>query len=290
MRKITLLLALMLSISTFAQGTIEVLSYPEKFAAGNAIFGPAVGEDPIVIRCTKIAFSDVDCPSPIRDTSEMVTALSGLTIPATGNLTDIDATNSKQNIGGANRGFSIIHQMAAQDATFPDYIRDYVDHGDGTMSFVLVHTRWSEGGGQAFVNGNLYTLIQRIFNRTDGTSSSAITVKDDGTGTTVVAGMEYDDSATIESDATLISRANNILNTLGAKSFNKETVSFYPNPVQDQIHFSKDIQTKSYKLMSITGAVVKEVDASSSVLDVSELSPGVYIVSTDAGFAKFIKL
>ena len=110
MKKITLLFAILISANFYGQGTIEVLSYPTVFAQGTAIFGPAVGEDPIVIRFTKIAYTNVDCPAPIRDTSVMVTDLTGLTIPATGNLTDIDGTNSKHNIGGTNRGFSTIHQ------------------------------------------------------------------------------------------------------------------------------------------------------------------------------------
>lgn len=75
---------------------------------------------------------------------------------------------------------------------------------------------------------------------------------------------------------------------LGTASFNKNTISFYPNPAKDIVTFGKDVESKSYKVLSMTGALIKEVPATGT-LNVSDLASGTYILSTDAGTAKIIK-
>ncbi|WP_303317038.1 T9SS type A sorting domain-containing protein [Flavivirga abyssicola] len=62
----------------------------------------------------------------------------------------------------------------------------------------------------------------------------------------------------------------------------------YPNPVSTVMTISKNVKTKTYKVVNIVGSTVKEVEASGS-MDVSDLSGGVYFLVTDSGIAKFVK-
>ncbi|WPR73127.1 T9SS type A sorting domain-containing protein [Flavobacterium sp. NG2] len=79
------------------------------------------------------------------------------------------------------------------------------------------------------------------------------------------------------------------ISTLGTADFSKQKLSsFYPNPVKDIITIGSDVETKTYKVLSLTGAVLKEVPATGT-LNVSDLASGTYILSTDAGNAKIIK-
>ena len=59
MKKITLLFTLLLGVISLsnAQITLQVLSHPNEFtvdAADAAVFGPSVGEQPLVIRISNI--------------------------------------------------------------------------------------------------------------------------------------------------------------------------------------------------------------------------------------------
>lgn len=76
--------------------------------------------------------------------------------------------------------------------------------------------------------------------------------------------------------------------SLATQSFNKSTIAFYPNPATDVITFGNEVSTKSYKVLSMTGSVVKEAPATGS-LNVSDLAKGTYIISTDSGIGKLIK-
>ncbi|MGC6430704.1 MAG: T9SS type A sorting domain-containing protein [Jejuia sp.] len=75
---------------------------------------------------------------------------------------------------------------------------------------------------------------------------------------------------------------------LSTKSFEKFS-SFYPNPVNDVIYINNDVQTKSYKVISITGALLKEIDGEARSIDVSDLKTGIYFLSTDDRVGKFVK-
>jgi len=77
--------------------------------------------------------------------------------------------------------------------------------------------------------------------------------------------------------------------SLSTNEFEKLT-SFYPNPVKDVIYFGNDVQTKSYKVLSITGSLIKEIEAVQKSLDVSDLKTGMYFLATDSAVGKFIKL
>ncbi|GEM_PF-5875128 len=65
--------------------------------------------------------------------------------------------------------------------------------------------------------------------------------------------------------------------------------SFYPNPVNDVIHINNDVQVDSYKVFSITGALLKEIEGTSRTIDVSELKTGIYFLSAGDRVGKFIK-
>lgn len=58
--------------------------------------------------------------------------------------------------------------------------------------------------------------------------------------------------------------------------------------VKDIITIGSDVETKTYKVLSLTGAVLKEVPATGT-LNISDLASGTYILSTGAGNAKIIK-
>lgn len=75
---------------------------------------------------------------------------------------------------------------------------------------------------------------------------------------------------------------------LSTKDFQKFS-SFYPNPVNDKIYFNNDVQTDSYKVLSVTGALIREVDGSSRSIDVSDLKAGLYFIATDDSVGKFVK-
>jgi hypothetical protein len=75
---------------------------------------------------------------------------------------------------------------------------------------------------------------------------------------------------------------------LSNKEFKKLT-SFYPNPAENELHFGSDVITDSYKILSVTGALIRDVKATSRTLDVSYLKTGLYFIATDSGVAKFLK-
>lgn len=75
---------------------------------------------------------------------------------------------------------------------------------------------------------------------------------------------------------------------LSRASFNKNSISFYPNPAKDIVTFGNAVESKTYKVLSLTGALVKEAPATGT-LNVSDLAKGNYIIATDSGIGKLIK-
>lgn len=90
-----------------------------------------------------------------------------------------------------------------------------------------------------------------------------------------------------DSQIAKIKTANEIT-ALGTKKFLKKAIAFYPNPARDLVTFSDEIATKTYKVINLSGAIVKEVPATGT-LNVSDLAKGIYIIATDSGTAKLIK-
>lgn len=82
--------------------------------------------------------------------------------------------------------------------------------------------------------------------------------------------------------------------TLANEKFENETnkVVFYPNPVQDNLNISSDTTVKSLIITDSTGKTVKTIKNADNIqsVDVSNLSNGLYILSTDnKQIFKFIK-
>lgn len=76
--------------------------------------------------------------------------------------------------------------------------------------------------------------------------------------------------------------------TLSTKTFINNNVAIYPNPAQDIITFGSQVITKTYKVLNLNGAVIKET-AATGTLNVSDLANGTYIIMTDMGSAKLLK-
>ncbi len=76
--------------------------------------------------------------------------------------------------------------------------------------------------------------------------------------------------------------------TLGVSKYEKLT-SFYPNPVKDIVYFGNDVQTENYKVLSVTGALIREEKATKNSMDLSNLKPGLYFLATDKSVAKIVK-
>ncbi len=149
--------------------------------------------------------------------------------------------------------------------------------------------------GQNFINGTSqkpfnFIDIQEVTNDvdTDGVNTFAV----DGTDLDVCPNTPIGEIGTIDTDPSspTYGCSDNEQNTLSVSEVNNSSINglFGPNPVIDTIEISSTIITKTYKVVSLSGALIKEVAAEGS-LDVSDLTKGVYFLVTDAGVGKIIK-
>ncbi|MDQ5929259.1 MAG: hypothetical protein QG594_1037 [Bacteroidota bacterium] len=71
----------------------------------------------------------------------------------------------------------------------------------------------------------------------------------------------------------------------------KEKISFYPNPVINNLNFISDDEIKSITISNLTGTILKTVKSDNiKTVDLSDLTSGMYILSTDSNKqAKFLK-
>jgi hypothetical protein len=116
----------------------------------------------------------------------------------------------------------------------------------------------------------------RVFLNTTTPDFTGSTVAAEGTGTTH-KNFRFNSNLPIVSEA-----------TLSNETFENISRSIYPNPASTELMVSRDIKTKTYKVVSLLGLTIKEVKANGSI-DVSNLSKGIYILVTDTGVAKFVK-
>jgi hypothetical protein len=65
--------------------------------------------------------------------------------------------------------------------------------------------------------------------------------------------------------------------TLGNDSFEKESISFYPNPFTDKLNISSTVYS-NYEVYSTTGALVKKGAIMNTELDMKGLSSGMYLL------------
>lgn len=81
---------------------------------------------------------------------------------------------------------------------------------------------------------------------------------------------------------------DNNCNALGIYEFDKDKAPvYYPNPATNALYFSQ--QQKNIKIYNIQGTLIYQSLAETSEISVASFAPGIYIVSTENGFFKFIK-
>ncbi|WP_010523499.1 T9SS type A sorting domain-containing protein [Aquimarina agarivorans] len=74
-------------------------------------------------------------------------------------------------------------------------------------------------------------------------------------------------------------------NTLSNNNFSKDNIASAISQEPGKINISTNVETDTYKLYDLSGAVVVDKPADGSI-DVSALPSGVYIIATDSGLAK----
>ncbi|MBA4283742.1 MAG: hypothetical protein C0432_05565 [Candidatus Puniceispirillum sp.] len=81
-----------------------------------------------------------------------------------------------------------------------------------------------------------------------------------------------------------------VLETLGVKTENKIATFVFPNPVENTLYFSAELEGADISVFSLTGSVLmnQKVDPNNS-LDVSNLKTGTYIIIANKGGKQIIK-
>ena len=70
-----------------------------------------------------------------------------------------------------------------------------------------------------------------------------------------------------------------------------QQLAVYPNPANDVLRIDNLTDNQSVTIYSINGAIVKKVIAShNTIIDISDLRTGLYIIGVDNKFSKFIKM
>ena len=288
MKKITLLFTLLLGVISLsnAQITLQVLSHPNEFtvdAADAAVFGPSVGEQPLVIRISNIpdeTLTTNSAPAPIRLASNVQTALGTVTIPASGDFSGLLGGNTF-NPGGTNYGFTNLHQVQINNPSSVGSNFIKTSNGDGTFNVVLIHTRFTQA--VAYVEGTDYIVVQRSF--LAAVEPSALPVKSDGGSGYVIAPMKYVAASTIETEAELLAKASL---TLSNSKFSKSklTSAFY-SASKRAIVINDNIQGK-FSIYNLLGQSVLKGTLAKQI-NVETLKSGLYILSTESGSLKFVK-
>ena len=170
----------------------------------------------------------------------------------------------------------------AELAAKADYLKK-TDNGNGTFNLVLIHTKFTQDGANAFVNLTNYIVVQRSF--VASPEPGGLAVKSDGGSGYVIAPMLLDNSLSSEDEAVLLQKANQVLST---SIFNKSKLDAYYNTSTGNVVVnSKDI-SGNYNIYDIMGrSISKGVIASE--ISVQNLVSGIYFLTTDQGILKFAK-
>ena len=142
--------------------------------------------------------------------------------------------------------------------------------------------------------GTSYGTLLTSFTLTTGDSLSWVSVTGEdlknevatlkGEGKPLCLVLKYNDdvdgSTTIKMHSSVNDSGNSpvlkvVKSTVSVNPQNVRTISVYPNPVADAIHFSEEIV--NFQLYSITGALVKETNYRTSQVNVSDVQSGLYI-------------
>ena len=143
--------------------------------------------------------------------------------------------------------------------------------------------RLSTSGGTA-VYGNSTTI---------GTSWQRLALVFKATATATKLSLDLGKSTeTFYIDDAAFNEAQTV--ALGVETYakNDNKIIFYPNPVTDNLNISSDDTIKSVSVIDLNGKTVKTVKSAENIqsVNLSELSRGVYILSTDTNQQfKFLK-
>lgn len=152
-----------------------------------------------------------------------------------------------------------------------------------------------EETGSADINPSEKTVDIEVAFGTDVTSLTPTVTT--STGSSITAGITNDftnpvmytitaeDGITTQDWTITVTIADEVLSL---SEFKELSNSVYPNPATDIVYIDANVQTETYKVMSISGALIKEQKATGS-LDISDLAPGLYLLITDDGTARLIK-
>ena len=70
-----------------------------------------------------------------------------------------------------------------------------------------------------------------------------------------------------------------------------QQLALYPNPAKDVLRINNITDNQEVTIYSMNGATIKRVVVSDNAeINISELRPGMYLVSTGRMFSKFIKM
>jgi DNA-binding beta-propeller fold protein YncE len=73
---------------------------------------------------------------------------------------------------------------------------------------------------------------------------------------------------------------------IGSPTINSSLIKIYPNPVEQELYLSEKL---SFSVYSSNGQLMYQQAESSANLDVSYLTPGLYLLVTDKGVIRFVK-
>lgn len=88
-------------------------------------------------------------------------------------------------------------------------------------------------------------------------------------------------------DASIVDNA-----TMSTKDFASKSISFYPNPVTNDLNINSETEIKSISVIDLNGKTVKTLKSDENIksVNMSDLSQGMYILSTDTNQQfKFLK-
>lgn len=125
--------------------------------------------------------------------------------------------------------------------------------------------------------------------KTDGTSTSYVMSSD--------AKIYYSDTQlfinnneTVSYDLSSLRKAYFSV-TEDINEVENQQLAIYPNPAKDVLKINNIIDNQLVTIYSINGAVIKKINASGNTeINISDLRPGMYVVSAGNSFSKFVKM
>lgn len=106
-------------------------------------------------------------------------------------------------------------------------------------------------------------------------------------GTQLISGNTYYATQTVGTCTSITSLAVTVTVTLGTASFDKAALKYYPNPVSDVITISYSESINSIEIYNMLGqkVIAKNIMATSTTIDMSDLASGAYIAHVKSGDA-----